>query len=592
MQLIKKKVALLFLAPLIFGLALAYFNAHGWLDKKILDLQFQVLREHYSRPLQNDVVVVGIDENAFKALREPFALWHPHLGKFLRAMAQAKPAVLGMDVVLPDRSYHSLIPQYDQSLLQGLMAVKSNIPLFLAQTLDENGKFRNIFPPYVSVAGKDSLASVMVCLDEDGVARQLDKNTCPTLELSTTLAEKMAAQMGSQQGGRGLIDFAVGDAFTYIPFTQVLAWFDQQDEQRLIAAFRGKPVLLGVTLPFLDRITMPVPLLLEEPMNLRVPGVFLHAQTLRSLLSNGLIHPLPETLLLLLTAMASLFWFGRISFVKLVFAAVFLCSLGAVSLSLLWRGIYLPVAGILASGMIAFFGRVGWEMLMQIREKRFIRNAFSSYVSPQILKEIMAGRLSQELGGTRKNVCVLFSDIRNFTTYCENKPPEEVISLLNEYFSEMTLSIHKHGGTVDKFIGDGIMAFFGAPQPLECAEQNALESALDMLVSLDRLNERLAARGVAPIKIGIGLNSGEVVIGHVGSATRHEYTAVGDVVNTASRIEGLTKELQYPILCSSTVAEAVNFSGGLVDLGKHPIKGRSDIHVYGWKPAILEHTLS
>lgn len=589
MQLARKKNLLLFAFPLIAGLALMYFNTHAWLDQKILDWQFQTLREHFPKPLQNDVVVVGIDENTFKSLREPFALWHPHLGKFLRAMAQAKPAALGMDVVLPDRSYHFLVPQYDQSLLQGLMATKSNAPLFLAQTVDENGKFRNIFPPYVSIAGKDSLASVMVCLDEDGIVRRFDKATCPTLELGATLAEKMATQMGSRQDGRGLVDFAIGDAFTYIPFNQVLAWFDQQDEQRLAAAFRDRPVILGVTLPFLDRLTMPVPLLLEEPMNLRVPGVFLHAQALRSLLSNGLIRPLSEIYLLLLATMASLLWFGRSSYIKLVFVVVFLCSLTAASLLLLWRGVYLPIAGILLSGIIAYAGRAGWEMLIQIREKRFIRNAFSSYVSPQILKEIMVGHLSQELGGTRKNVCVLFSDIRNFTTYCENRPPEEVISLLNEYFSGMTDAIHKHGGTVDKFIGDGIMAFFGAPLPLECAERSALETAQDMLVNLQQLNGRLAARGVAPIKIGIGLNSGEVVIGHVGSATRHEYTAVGDVVNTASRIEGLTKEFPYPIMCSSKVAEAVNFSGGLVDLGKHAIKGHTDIQVYGWKPAVLEH---
>jgi len=592
MQLARKKNLLLFVFPFIASLALMYFNTHAWLDQKILDWQFQTLREHFSRPLQNDVVVVGIDEDTFKALREPFALWHPHLGKFLRAMAQAKPTALGLDVVLPDRSYHFLVPQYDQPLLQGLMATKSNAPLFLAQTVDENGKFRNIFPPYVSIAGKDSLASVMVCLDEDGIVRRFDKITCPTLELGATLAEKMATQMGSRQDGRGLIDFAIGDAFTYIPFNQVLAWFDRQDEQRLAAAFRDRPVILGVTLPFLDRLTMPVPLLLEEPMNLRVPGVFLHAQTLRSLLSNGLIRPLPATYLWLLAAAASLFWFGRNSYIKLALAVIFLFSAAAASLSLLWRGVYLPIAGILISGLIAYAGRAGWEMLIQIREKRFIRNAFSSYVSPQILKEIMAGRLAQTLGGTRKNVCVLFSDIRNFTTYCENKSPEEVISLLNEYFSGMTDAIHKHGGTVDKFIGDGIMAFFGAPQPLECAERNALESAQDMLVNLQRLNEKLATRGIAPIKIGIGLNSGEVVIGHVGSSTRHEYTAVGDVVNTASRIEGLTKEFPYPIMCSNKVAEAVNFSGGLVDLGKHAVKGRADIQVYGWKPAILEHLSS
>lgn len=592
MQLSRKKILSIFFIPLVIGLLLTYSKVHTWADLKILDWQFQVLREHYPRPVQNDVVVVGIDEGTYKALREPFALWHPHLGKFLRAMAQAKPAVLGMDIVLPDRSYHFLVPEYDQSLLQGLMATKLNTPLFLAQTVDENGKFREIFPPFVSIAGKDSLASVMVCLDEDGVARRFDKTTCPTLDLGVTLAEKMATQMGGRQAENGLIDFAVGDAFTYIPFTQVLSWFDQQNEQQLVSAFRDKPVLLGVTLPFLDRLTLPVPLLQEEPMNLRVPGVLLHAQTLRSLLANGLIRPLPETYLLLLAAMASLFWFGRNSYIKLAFVVSFLFSLTAASLLLLWRGVYMPVAGILTSGIIAYAGRGGWEMLIQIREKRFIRNAFSSYVSPQILKEIMSGNLSQELGGTSKNVCVLFSDIRNFTAYCENRSPQEVISLLNEYFSEMTSAIHKHGGTVDKFIGDGIMAFFGAPQSLECAERNALETAQDMLVSLQQLNEKLETRGIAPIKIGIGLNSGTVMIGHVGSATRHEYTAIGDVVNTASRIEGLTKELQYPILCSSAVANAVDFSGGLVDLGKHAIKGHTDIQVYGWKPPILEHLLS
>ena len=589
MRLTDKNEHILFALPLVIGLALAYFHAHTWLDQKILDWQFQLLREHYPKPLQNDVVVVGIDENTFKELREPFALWHPHLGKFLRAMAQAKPAVLGLDVVLPDRSYHFLVPQYDQPLLQGLMAIKSNAPIFLAQTVDENGKPRSIFPPYVSFAGKDSLASVMVCLDEDGTARRLEKSICPALDLNATLSEKMAIQMGSRQTGHGLIDFAIGDAYTYIPFTKVLNWFDQQDEQHLAAAFRGKPVLLGVTLPFLDRLTMPVPLLLEEPMNLRVPGVFLHAQTLRSMLSNGLIHPLPETSLLLLTALASLCWFGRNSLIKITVIMVFSFALIAGSLLLLWRGVYLPIAGILISAMIAFGGRMGREALIQIREKRFIRNAFSSYVSPQILKEIMAGRLAQTLGGTRKNVCVLFSDIRNFTTYCEDKSPEDVVSLLNEYFTAMTSAVHKHGGTVDKFIGDGLMAFFGAPQPLECAERNALESAQDMLVNLHQLNERLATRGIAPIRIGIGLNSGDVVIGHVGSTTRHEYTAVGDVVNTASRIEGLTKELKYPILCSAQVAESVNFVGGLVDLGKQHIKGRADIHVYGWNPPILEH---
>lgn len=586
MVLSRKNSGLLFLTLLLLGAAFQYLGYADWADSKILDRQFQLLREFRPQPVSNDVVIVGIDEKTFKAFREPFALWHPHLGKFLRAMALAKPSVLGMDIVLPEHSYHFLIPQYDQTLLQGLMAARMVAPVFLAQTTDEKGQLRHIFPPYISVAGKDNVASVMVCLDNDGIARRFDSVTCPLLAQQPTLAEKMAQHVGAQGASQGLVDFSLGAPFSYVSFIDVLDLFDRQDEQQLTAIFRNKPVLLGVTLPFLDRLAMPVPLLLDEPMNSRIPGVLLHAQAFRSLISHGMVRSLPQAYLLILAACSALFWFGRNGWAKGTLITLFPVVLGGLSLWLLGKGLYFPVAGIMGIGLLAFASRLGLDTFLQIREKRFIRDAFSSYVSPQILKEIMDGRLSQSLGGTRKKVCVLFSDIRNFTSRSEGQSPEEVISLLNEYFSEMTQAIHNHDGTVDKFIGDGMMAFFGAPLSLECPERNAMNAAKEMMGRLQHVNKKLQARGIDPIQIGIGLNAGDVVIGHVGSVTRHEYTAIGDVVNTASRLEGLTKELKYAVVCSTSVAEAVHYEDGLADLGEHAVKGRSAVHVYGWNPSV------
>ena len=583
----KNKIIAGLVASLLVGFALQFFQVTSAVDHRLLDRQFEFLREHYPQPVKNDVVIVGIDENTFKAFREPFALWHPHLDKFLRAMAAAKPSVVGLDIVLPERSYHFLLPQYDQSLLQGLAALKAQSPIVLAQTLDDNGQFRPVFPPYISVTGGDSLASVMVCVDGDGIARRFEENLCADNTQAITLAGKMASHLNLKQEWRGLVDFSVGDAFNYVPFLKVLEWYEQGNTEQLAKIFGGKPVLLGAILPFSDRLVMPVALAAWEPLNHKIPGVLLHGQILRSMQNHGLISETPKMIVMLLAGVAALFWLGRGGFVKAGVFAVFVFGTLAYSLLQLWQSRYLPVGGILFSGAFAFTARFGYEAVTQMRERRLLRGTFGSYVSPQILQEIMAGNIKPGLGGARKRVCVLFADIRDFTTRSENMQPEELIALLNGYFTEMTAAIHKHGGTVDKFIGDGIMCFFGAPQALECPEKNALEAAQEMLVRLQQFNRQLQEKNLEPVRIGIGLHIGDVIIGHVGSESRNEYTAIGDVVNTASRLEGLTKTLGYPVVCSDAVAAAVGYAGGLADLGEQGIKGHSALKVFGWKPPIL-----
>ncbi len=577
-----------FLLCLIASAGLHFLDAIAMLDRVVLGEQFRILRNHHRQPVANDVVIVGIDEVTFSQLREPMALWHPHLGKFFKALAMAKPALVGLDVVLPERSYHFLIPRYDQSLLIGLATLKAQSPVLLGRSVDSNGNFRQIFAPFVSVAGADGLSSVMVCLDDDGVARRFEENLCSTNTPVKTLSGNMALTQGlGQQEWKGMVDYSVGDEFNYIPFMDVLSWYEQGQQEKLEQAFAGKPVLLGVILPFTDRITFPVPLAAWEPEHTKLPGVLLHAQVYRSMQMHGLIQEVPKLLVLALTLAAALFWFGRPGWIKGGIMLIFIPAILALSLLQLWQSHYLPVGSVLLSGLLAYILRAVYEALLQMRERRMLRGTFGSYVSPQILKEIMAGHIKPGLGGERKRLCVLFSDIRNFTTRSERLPPEEVIKLLNGYFTEMTAAIHKHGGTVDKFIGDGLMAFFGAPQRLECPERSALEAAQEMLVRLESYNRTLQEMGLEPVRIGIGIHVGDVIVGHVGSASRNEYTAIGDVVNTASRLEGITKTLGYPVICSALVADAVGHAGGMVDLGEQAIKGHSAIRVYGWNPQLI-----
>jgi adenylate cyclase len=312
----------------------------------------------------------------------------------------------------------------------------------------------------------------------------------------------------------------------------------------------------------------------------------MQAQMLRSMLDGGLIREANAHVVLALTLLAALFWLGRIGWLKLAALLAFPLLLLFSSTWLLGRGVYLPSGGILFAGLFAFLARLVYEGVQLVQQRNWLRGTFGSYVSQEVLQEIMAGNIQSGLDGARARLCILSANIHGFSAYSENRQPQEVVALLNDYFSEMTVAIHQHKGTVDKFIGDGVMAFFGAPQALECPEKNALEAAQEMLLRLRHVNVRLQEKGVAPIEIGIALHVGEVVIGHIGSASRHEYTVVGDAVSLTAKMEGLTRALSYPVVCSAGVARAVENSGGLTDCGERGVGG-GRLHVYGWNPPLL-----
>lgn len=216
------------------------------------------------------------------------------------------------------------------------------------------------------------------------------------------------------------------------------------------------------------------------------------------------------------------------------------------------------------------------EMAEGLKQREMLKGVFAKYVSSQVLEKVLEDESQISITGERRKVTVLFSDIRGFTSLSETLRPEDVVALLNEYFERMVEVVFKHGGMLDKFMGDGVMAVFGAPKEDLYQEENAVKAALEMKEELARLCRKWRTENKATINIGIGINTGLAVVGNVGSMQHMEYTAIGDTVNLASRVEQLTKELGRDILVTEYTHVALK---GVVEserMDRVAVRGKSD----------------
>jgi adenylate cyclase len=214
------------------------------------------------------------------------------------------------------------------------------------------------------------------------------------------------------------------------------------------------------------------------------------------------------------------------------------------------------------------------HMSKGLAERDQVRDLLGKVVSPAVAAELL--RKDVTLGGEEREVTVLFSDVRSFTTMCEALPPQEVLGTLNRYFTRMSAIVEAHGGVVDKYVGDAIMALFGAPLASPNDADRAMETALEMCEALDELNSQQQVRGYPVIKIGIGINTDVVIAGNMGSQARLNYTVIGDGVNLASRLEGLTKTPEYAtrIIISSTTLTKAKRRYQTRPLGEVAVKGK------------------
>lgn len=567
------------------GFALAWTPWIHRVDLVLLDQGF-ALRRRAPAPAP-EVVILARDEATAKALPEPMALWHRHLGALFEALAEAQPRAVGLDLALPDRSVEALVPGSDIALLRGLLKLRRTCPVVLGVAAEGRNRFRAIHAPFQAAAGEHGTGLLLMPVDADGALRRylepLDEQGRRIPGLAGTLARRLG---GSSDPG--WIDYGLGSTFAYLPFHEALAWARAGETQRLREAFGGKVVLLGTVGVWEDRHPLPVHLAAWEAPRGAQPGVLAHAQALRSLLGPGLLREVPRPWMGLLAAgLLAMGWIaGRRPL--LGGGLVLVGSLGLLALGywMLGQGwIVFPAAGLIGLGG-GWLARLGWDAADRLRERSRLKRVFAGYVSPQVLRDIVEGRIQAGLQGERRALCVLFSDIRGFTTLSEGLEPEAVIALLNRYFDRMANGVHAHGGTVDKFIGDGLMAFFGAPEALAEPCEAGVRAARAMVAALEDLNQERMAEGQPVLAMGIGLHFGEAAVGHVGGASRHEYTAIGDTVNTAARVEGLTKEAGFPILATEAVVTRLASGHGFEDLGVRPVKGRAPVQVFGWRPAI------
>lgn len=294
------------------------------------------------------------------------------------------------------------------------------------------------------------------------------------------------------------------------------------------------------------------------PFDPTQPGVELHATVAANALENRFLRYDGSTQMMEIACILALpLLLGvLLAFMPGTFAglAALLCTSG-----LFWTVNYLAfsrgcrdmtlIYPLLGIGM-AYLGSEAWRNLVVERKGRQLKKAFSNYVSPDLVKEIEKNPDKLVLGGEQRELSILFSDIRGFTTVSESLSPPELVKLLNEYLSPMTRIVLEERGTLDKFIGDAVMAIFNAPLDLPAHAVHACNAAVRMLEELKTLNEGFAARGMNCIDIGIGINTGLAVVGNMGADIRFDYTAIGDSVNLASRLEGLNKYYGSHILVS------------------------------------------
>lgn len=234
--------------------------------------------------------------------------------------------------------------------------------------------------------------------------------------------------------------------------------------------------------------------------------------------------------------------------------------------------VFNPSLGILLS----WLGTVLYNYLVVEREKKHVRNTFSRFVSPEVVNSILDSDKDIELGGEIRDVAIFFSDIRGFTSISENMNPRDIVEMLNEYFTEMTDIIFKYNGTVNKYIGDAIMAIFGAPIDLDNNSERALRVSIEMRRQLKLLNNRRVLLNKSPINIGIGLHKGSVLVGNIGSTRQMEYTVIGDAVNVCSRIEGLTRIFNTDLLISDEFYQEVKELVEVTTCEAIEVKGKKD----------------
>ena len=566
--------------------AAALGSAIPWmqlLELKTLDLLFLV---RGPLPPPPDVVIVSIDEPSFAELKLQWP-WPRRLHANLVDRLRADGArAIAFDVLFPEAA----APAEDAAFAAAIRRA-GNVVLAAELSVTSDPRFRQtmVVKPHGPLeAAAAGIGVATIYTDPDIFVRRARSR----LEEHPSLAYEAARLWLAWGGGQGpRLGSAPGEDEFLIDFVgpprsiPTASYYQVVSEDRRLREgfFRDKLVFIGRSLLAPPEPHRSAPDVFPTPFawgsETLMPAVEINANAAAALLEGRTIIPLRGGLwwaLLLATALGCATLVTPLRPTRGALAlAILLATVGLGAYAAFVRGrLWLPVVALSAQSAVVFVTSLGIWYLQTEREQRWIRTAFSRYVPPTVLKDLLAHPDQLELGGREAEATILFSDLAGFSSMAERRTPREIVATINEYLMQFTEIIFRHGGTVDKFMGDGIMAFWGAPVETPDHALRACRAALEMREAMESLKARWAARGYPPTGVRIGINTGPVIVGNVGSRDYFSYTAMGDATNTASRLEQVNKTFGTSVIISESTYAAAKDEIVTRELGTITVRGR------------------
>ena len=578
-------------------------------------------------PEQSPSVVIAIDEETYRTppfQGVPKVMWTKELGMVLDGVREAGADVIGFDIILPT-SIEPYIRGYDRDFMLALRRAAQENKIVLAK-VQHQVKPISPFPGHSFAVGHQrNIRAVNLYADADGTIRRAPLflqaiEVDGSLRQEPSLALEMAARKLGETpridpdsgdiflddyripGGRDnalTVNFDGGASVPTYSLADIHSCIAAGNVEFLTQQFAGRVVLLGVVLDVEDRkitskrlITAPdgdamaARCVTAHPSELynaafsrdSIPGVYIHAAVINNLLLGEALTVLDRpwrslitlAFVLLLAGLAMRLAAWRAGIAIGLAALVWL----VVTTVLFQSGTVLPLFDPLIAGALTFAVLLGFRFAVSDKDKRRLRHAFAFYLAPALVDRLVNKGEAPVLGGEARELTVLFSDIESFTAISEKLSAEKLVGGLNIYLSEMTDIIERHGGFVDKYIGDAIVAVFGAPLEDPDHARHAVEAALECRQRLAEMPGVFAGREDLTIKARIGLNTGDMLVGNIGSKRRFNYTVMGDAVNLAARLEGANKAFASAILISESTARACGDAIAMRELDFIRVVGR------------------
>ncbi len=556
----------------------------------------------------SEIIIVTIDEKSLRP--ENLGAWsdfsRENYAKAIEILNKEGAAVIGIDVTFPDSKTGD--PVFAEAL-------KNNHNVVLAAHYHfENGQTKIAWPNDSLMTADPHLGWINVHHDEDGYVRELpvistiSNKTSEAFSLVTArlyLNEKPASEpidgswyeFSNQRRIPIMVRkdteknetvyhmyinyFAEPGGYTHLSMSDLLnkKWSHANGNQM---DFEDKIVLIGPTATDLkDDFLSPI-----SKEGIRMQGVEIHANSIQTIISGKFLRD-QSRLSLWLTLFGlialNLFLFARLRVryaIPVLLAEIFLLFVAGIAVYEHSR-VFMDVVHPLMAVVLTFIGAFLLRYILEHKKRQFIEGAFGHYVNKSVVEQIIRDPTKLELGGAKRTVTVFFSDIAGFTSISEKMEPGELVNFLNRYLDDMTAIILEHHGTLDKYEGDAIMAFWGAPISMEAHAKNACLAALKNQEKLRDFREECQKQGLPPIRIRIGLNTGDVIAGNMGSEKRFDYTVMGDTVNLGSRLEGVNKQYGTEIIVSEFTYEQIKDDFACRELDLIRVKGKEQpVRIY------------